>query len=150
MWWSNQACPKFVEIDIKSLLAKHIKECLALKTCCCTFPTEHIFESFVTAGNPFVLFPCMAPDLCVWVGWCVFAPLFCVALSMANMLQTAQNRQAELEATVATLQHQVSVQAVAAATAASQPAVSQPVATEAHPFSRSRSSQTSSETTKII
>ena len=53
---------------------------------------------------------------------------------MANMLQAAQNRQAELEATVATLQHQLSVQAVAAATAASQPAVSQPAVTESHPF----------------
>ena len=53
---------------------------------------------------------------------------------MANMLQAAQNRQAELETTVATLRHQLSVQAVAAATAASQPAVSQPALTESHPF----------------
>jgi len=43
---------------------------------------------------------------------------------MANMLQATQDRQTELEATVANLQHQLSVQAVAAATAASQPAVS--------------------------
>ena len=50
------------------------------------------------------------------------------------MLQAAQNRQAELETTVATLQHQLSVQAVAAAIAASQPAVSQPAVTEPHPF----------------
>ena len=52
---------------------------------------------------------------------------------LANMLQAAQNRQAELEATVATLQQQLSVQAVAAI-AASQPAVSQPAVTEPHPF----------------
>ena len=73
-----------MEIDIKSLqlLAKHIKECLViLKTCCCTLPTLHIFDPFVTAGNPFVLLLCMAPDLCVCVGWCVLAPLSCVALS---------------------------------------------------------------------